>query len=77
MAAITCARCGRSAEAMTEPPLGGTLGARVQQNVCPDCWKDWTDQQMLFINHYGLQMADPEDRKRLYSALKEFLHLEP
>ncbi len=73
MATITCARCGRTTEPLEAPPMGGSLGATLQSHVCPACWGDWVAQQTLYINHYGLQMADPDDRKRLYQAMKEFL----
>ncbi|HZT44195.1 MAG TPA: Fe(2+)-trafficking protein [Chthonomonadaceae bacterium] len=75
MATITCARCGRAAEPLESPPMGGQLGETIQNNVCPDCWNEWLSQQVLYINHYGLQLADPDDRKQLIAILKEFLQL--
>ena len=77
MADITCVRCGKSAQAMAEPPMGGRLGATLQEKVCPACYGEWVAQQVLYINHYGLQMADPDDRKKLIQAMKEFLGLDP
>jgi Fe-S cluster biosynthesis and repair protein YggX len=77
MPTITCAHCGRAAEALPSPPMGGQLGETIQNKVCPDCWKEWNDQQVLIINHYGLQLADPDDRKKLIQAMKEYLNLEP
>lgn len=76
METIVCARCGQSKEPLTTPPVGGQLGERIRQNVCPDCWNEWVGQQVLYINHYGLQMADPDDRKKLIQVMKEFLNLE-
>jgi Fe-S cluster biosynthesis and repair protein YggX len=77
MATVTCARCGKIAEAMPSPPMGGQLGLTLQTQVCAACYADWIGQQNLFINHYGLNMADPDDRKRLIAAMKEYLGLEP
>ena len=76
MAMITCVRCGKQAEALPAPPMGGKLGERVKEQVCPACWDEWVNQQVLFLNHYGLQMSDPDDRKKLTQAMKEFLGLE-
>jgi Fe-S cluster biosynthesis and repair protein YggX len=76
MATITCVRCGQSKEQLDAPPTGGQLGEKIRDNVCPDCYNEWVGQQVLYINHYGLQMADPDDRKRLIQAMKEFLNLE-
>ncbi len=77
MAAIICIRCGKTAEAMPEAPMGGQLGATLQEKVCQACYTEWVGQQVLYINHYGLQMADPDDRKKLIQVMKEFLGLEP
>lgn len=77
MATITCMRCGRVGEALADPPYGGQLGLTIQSRICTDCWQEWVNQQVLLINHYGLQMADPDDRKKLTQAMKEFLGLEP
>lgn len=76
MATVTCARCGKSAEAMTDPPMGGQLGLTLQERACAACYADWIGQQNLLINHYGLSMADPDDRKKLIAAMKEYLGLE-
>ena len=77
MPEVTCTRCGLKAAGLEAPPTGGQLGIKIQNSVCRDCWQEWVDQQVLFINHYGLQMADPEDRSRLREAMKEFLNLDP
>ena len=76
MNTVTCLRCGKTADAIAEPPMGGQLGARLQSSICASCWDEWLQQQVLLINHYGLQMADPDDRKKLIGAMKEFLGLE-
>jgi Fe-S cluster biosynthesis and repair protein YggX len=76
MATITCARCGKTAEALPSPPMGGQLGETLQNRVCPECWNEWLGQQVLYINHYGLLMADPDDRKKLIQVMKEYLNLE-
>ena len=75
MAIVACARCGKSAEALPDPPMGGALGTTLQERVCAACYADWIGQQNLLINHYGLSMADPDDRKRLIVAMKEYLGL--
>ena len=74
---IECVRCGKTASPMADPPMGGQLGMTLQAKVCPACYAEWVSQQVLYINHYGLQMADPDDRKKLIQVMKEFLGLEP
>lgn len=60
---------------MASPPLSGERGLKVQQNVCPDCWQEWLDQQTLLINHYGIQVADPNQRRQIYPVMAEFLNV--
>ena len=62
---------------MDSPPLVGARGQHVQQNVCPACWQAWIDQSTLLINHYGIQVADPTQRRQLYAVMAEFLNLKP
>jgi Fe-S cluster biosynthesis and repair protein YggX len=76
MAQVTCARCGQRAEALAAPPLVGKRGQTILECVCRDCWQAWVDQSALLINHYGIQVADPAQRQRLYAVMAEFLHLE-
>jgi len=75
MALIECSHCSTEQEAMETAPVGGALGAEILGHTCRKCWQLWVDQQLLIINHYGLQLADAEDRRRLTSAMKEFLNL--
>ena len=77
MTEIVCVRCGKNAIPLIEPPMGGQLGQTLVSKICPACYNAWLDQQVLFINHYGLQMSDPDDRKKLIQVMKEFLGLVP
>jgi Fe-S cluster biosynthesis and repair protein YggX len=72
---ITCAKCEQVKDAMPSPPLAGERGIKVQQNVCADCWQAWLEQSTLLINHYGIQVADPAQRRQLYPIMAEFLNL--
>ena len=73
---MLCSRCAKSGEQLAFPPMGGQLGQKIQESICISCWQEWQDQQVILINHYGLQMADPDDRKKLILAMKEFLGLD-
>ncbi|MDE2127200.1 MAG: Fe(2+)-trafficking protein [Armatimonadetes bacterium] len=75
MAKIECLHCLTTQEAMDAAPVGGSLGELLLRHTCRSCWQLWVDQQLLIINHYGLQLADPEDRRQLTSTMKEFLNL--
>ena len=76
MPQVKCVRCGEEREGLSAPPLVGARGEKVQQNVCAACWEEWIEQSKNIINHYGIEVADPNQRRRLYAVMAEFLKLE-
>jgi Fe-S cluster biosynthesis and repair protein YggX len=73
MPTITCARCGKTKEAFDRPPFPGAVGARILAGTCRDCWGDWLKQQTMLINHYGLNVMDPQARQFLTRNMEAFL----
>jgi Fe-S cluster biosynthesis and repair protein YggX len=76
-ATITCARCQQSKEPLPEAPVGGALGETILARICPDCWAEWRETAARLINHYGLNLGQPDHRQELRRVMKEFLGLEP
>lgn len=72
---ITCAKCEQQKPPLDSPPLSGERGLKVQQHVCADCWAAWLEQSTLLINHYNIQVADPNQRRQLYPLMAEFLNV--
>jgi Fe-S cluster biosynthesis and repair protein YggX len=73
MAEITCARCGITKPAFERAPFPGAIGARILEGTCPDCWQLWLKQQTMLINHYGLNVMDPQARQFLTRNMEAFL----
>ena len=73
MADITCARCGGTKPGFERPPFPGALGARILEGTCPECWGLWLKQQTMLINHYGLNVMDPQARQFLTRNMEAFL----
>jgi Fe-S cluster biosynthesis and repair protein YggX len=73
MAEITCARCGQTKTGFEKAPFPGKIGARVVGAICQDCWAQWNRQQMMLINHYGLNLMDPQARTFLTHQMEAFL----
>jgi len=73
MADITCTRCGQTRPAFERPPFPGAIGARIVAQICQDCWGLWLKQQTMLINHYGLNVMDPQARGFLTKNLEAFL----
>jgi Fe-S cluster biosynthesis and repair protein YggX len=70
---VTCLRCGNTRAGFERPPFPGAIGARILEGTCQPCWADWLKQQTMLINHYGLNVMDPQARKFLTQNMDAFL----
>ena len=41
--------------------------------ICHECWALWLKQQTMLINHYGLNLMDPQARQFLTKNMDTFL----
>jgi Fe-S cluster biosynthesis and repair protein YggX len=73
MADITCTRCGQTRAGFERAPFPGPIGARAVSEICQDCWAQWLKQQTMLINHYGLNVMDPQARAFLKRNMEAFL----
>ena len=73
MGQVTCARCGQTRDGFEKAPFPGAIGARVVASICQSCWADWLKQQTMLINHYGLNVMDPQARQFLTRNMEAFL----
>lgn len=73
MADIKCLRCGETKAGFERPPFPGAIGARILEGTCPACWQLWLKQQTMLINHYGLNVMDPQARQFLTRNMEAFL----
>jgi Fe-S cluster biosynthesis and repair protein YggX len=73
MADVTCSRCGQSREGFEKAPFPGAMGQRIVAEICRECWGQWLKQQTMLINHYGLNVMDPQARAFLTRNLDAFL----
>ena len=73
MSDVTCTRCGQSREGFEKAPFPGAMGQRIVAEICRECWGQWLKQQTMLINHYGLNVMDPQARAFLTRNLDAFL----
>ncbi|HEX9894329.1 MAG TPA: oxidative damage protection protein [Gemmatimonadales bacterium] len=58
---------------MAFKPFPTPLGQRVFDSICAVCWGEWVKQQQALINHYGINLQDPQAKQFLYQQLEQFL----
>jgi Fe-S cluster biosynthesis and repair protein YggX len=77
--AITCVRCGQSAEPPSAARVShmGAAKDRILAGVCGGCWKEWEAAEVKVVNEYRLNFMDPQHREMLKQACLEFLKLPP
>lgn len=69
---VQCVKLGRELPGLEKPPFPGELGQRIYEHISQQAYNMWPAQSTLIINHYGLNMADPEARKVLREQMEEF-----
>jgi Fe-S cluster biosynthesis and repair protein YggX len=69
---VYCVKLGRELPGLAKPPFPGALGQRIYEQISKQAYDMWEAQRTLIINHYGLNLADPEARKILREQMEEF-----
>jgi Fe-S cluster biosynthesis and repair protein YggX len=69
---VYCVKFQRELPGLDKPPFPGKLGQRIYEQISKQAYDMWPAQQVLIINHYGLNMADPESRRILREQMEEF-----
>ncbi|HEX8730807.1 MAG TPA: oxidative damage protection protein [Ktedonobacterales bacterium] len=70
---VTCAKLKRRLPGLDKPPMPGELGQRIYDSISRQAWEMWQEHSRLLINHYGLNLADPDSRQILRTEMERFL----
>jgi Fe-S cluster biosynthesis and repair protein YggX len=70
---VECVKLGEELPALERPPFPGELGERIFENISKMGYSMWQQQATLIINHYGLNMADPNANQFLFEQMEDFL----
>ena len=69
-----CARCGQKNEPIGFAPVPTELGQKIGEEMCKDCWAEWQKKQMQLINHFGLDVSNPDSHQFLFDNMKIFFY---
>lgn len=70
---VQCVKFDQELPALERPPFPGPLGQRIYNEISKFAYSQWQDQARLIINHYGLNMADPQAQDFLFQQMEGFL----
>ena len=69
---VNCVKIGRELPGLDYMPVKGELGERIFENVSAEAWELWKDYRIILINHYGLNMVDPNAQDFMREQMNEF-----
>lgn len=69
---VDCVKLGKMLPALSAPPRNDDLGKKILAHVSQQAWELWLAQQTILINHYGLNMADPQAHTFLSEQMEEY-----
>lgn len=70
---IKCVHCGEKRPSIGFAPFPNELGQRIATEICQPCWSGWLQKQSQIINHYGLDLSNPDAQNFLFDNIKGFL----
>lgn len=70
---VLCVKLRRELPGLEKPPMPGELGQRIYDQISERAWDMWQEHSRLLINHYGLNLADPDARQILRQEMIRFL----
>ena len=71
-----CAKCGDKSEPLGVAPIPTELGQKIGAEICKDCWTEWQQKQKQLINHFGLDVSNPDSHQFLFDQMKIFFYNE-
>jgi len=57
-------------------PIPTELGQQIGAEMCKDCWKEWQEKQKQLINHFGLDVSNPDSHSSSSNNMKIFFYNE-
>lgn len=70
---VQCVKLGRLLPGLAKPPFPGEVGQRIYEHISAEAWSQWQGQLTIMINHYGLNLLDPDTREQLNEQMIQFL----
>jgi Fe-S cluster biosynthesis and repair protein YggX len=70
---VFCKKYKEELAGLPVPPLPGTLGQEIYEQVSEKAWKEWQANQTMLINEHRLSLMDRAARDFLTQEMQRFL----
>ena len=67
-----CRKYGKELPGLEAPPVPGTVGERIFNEISARAWREWQDLQTMLINENHLSLRDADARKYLAEQREKF-----
>jgi Fe-S cluster biosynthesis and repair protein YggX len=75
MPTVHCLRCNSDSEGFAAAPLPPPHGDELLAYTCQGCFRDWMNTEIMIINEYRLDLANPRNQELLNQEMARFLSL--
>ena len=75
--AVFCRKYQQQLPGFDRPPMPGSLGQDLFENVSLRAWQEWQQLQTMLINENHLSMRDAKSRSFLMEQMHKFFNNEP
>lgn len=69
---VMCRKYGEELPGLEAPPVPGTAGERIFNEISARAWREWQDLQTMLINENHLSLRDADARKYLAEQREKF-----
>lgn len=69
---VFCRKYQQELPGLPVPPLPGSVGLSIFENISEKAWKEWQSNQTMLINEHRLSLMDLDARKFLTQEMHRF-----
>ncbi len=74
--AFVCRRTGRPGTKLPSPPIRGSVGAWIGENIAAETWRQWIGQGTKVINELRLDFTRDRDQEIYDQHMREYLGID-
>lgn len=74
---VFCRKYQEQLPGIDRPPMPGSLGQEIFENVSLRAWQEWQQLQTMLINENHLSMRDSQARRYLMDQMQKFFDNDP
>lgn len=69
---VFCRKHQKELPALETPPMPGSKGQELMEQISKQAWQEWMEHQTRLINEKRLKVFEPETRKYLQEQMEKF-----